>query len=464
MKFKGFLKIHSQEISNLQKLIDPLFIYLLFILIVLNNQNENIFNLNTSYFVLIISFLILPKTDLYLSCRNKSLLEITKNVISAWACLIAFILLLLFILKISIYFSRADILIWSICNLLFLLFHHVGLRHVLRIYRIKGGNQRLIVFCGNSKEFEKFNSNLLDNPWLGFKIVAWFGTPFKDHKYEKYKNIYMGNTNEIRNFLKQVKVDEIIFGSNESSRDFDEVLNLLGDMTIPISYFPCWASLNMKFHSEQIGAYYILRLWGYNINTINFLLKRVADFLTSTIFLVILSPLFVLIAVLIKIDSKGPVFFLQLRSGIDGKNFYIYKFRTMLHLNSEKQNTLNQATKFDKRVTKVGRFLRKWSLDELPQFINVIKGDMSMVGPRPHAVEHNDYYRKYIRGYNQRHFLKPGITGLAQIKGFRGETKNIKLMEQRIQNDLRYINNWSFFLDLKILLKTSYKFTSKKAY
>ena len=136
----------------------------------------------------------------------------------------------------------------------------------------------------------------------------------------------------------------------------------------------------------------------------------------------------------------------------------------MLHLNSEKQNTLNQATKFDKRVTKVGRFLRKWSLDELPQFINVIKGDMSMVGPRPHAVEHNDYYRKYIRGYNQRHFLKPGITGLAQIKGFRGETKNIKLMEQRIQNDLRYINNWSFFLDLKILLKTSYKFTSKKAY
>ena len=132
--------------------------------------------------------------------------------------------------------------------------------------------------------------------------------------------------------------------------------------------------------------------------------------------------------------------------------------------NIPQNNQVIQATKNDKRVTSVGKILRKYSLDELPQLFNVIKGDMSLVGPRPHAVEHNEYYRKCIKGYMQRHYFKPGMTGLAQINGYRGETKDLKLMEQRIENDLYYINNWNMVLDIKILLKTSYKFSSKKAY
>ena len=136
----------------------------------------------------------------------------------------------------------------------------------------------------------------------------------------------------------------------------------------------------------------------------------------------------------------------------------------MKHEVSSENKQIKQATKFDHRITKIGKFLRKSSIDELPQLINVLRGEMSVIGPRPHAIEHNNYYRKYIRGYMQRHFFKPGITGLAQINGFRGETKDMLLMEQRIKNDLTYINNWSFLLDLEILIKTSYKFVSKRAY
>ena len=171
------------------------------------------------------------------------------------------------------------------------------------------------------------------------------------------------------------------------------------------------------------------------------------------VILLVISPLMMIIALAIKVDSKGPVFFTQLRHGSDGKPFKMFKFRTMKQHN-ELDGTITQATIADLRITWLGALLRRNSLDELPQFVNVLMGNMSIVGPRPHAVEHNQYYRTQIDSYMQRHRVKPGITGWAQINGFRGATEDIEKMRQRVNYDLYYIEHWALWLDLKIIFRT----------
>ena len=170
------------------------------------------------------------------------------------------------------------------------------------------------------------------------------------------------------------------------------------------------------------------------------------------------------ISVLVKLSSPGPVFYRQWRHGWDGKPICVYKFRSM-KLHNEKLGTVTQATPNDPRITAVGKFLRKTSLDELPQFVNVLQGRMSIVGPRPHAIAHNDHYKKSISSYMQRHQVKPGITGWAQINGWRGETDTIEKMKKRIEYDFYYINHWSLWFDIKIILLTMIKgFINKNAY
>jgi putative colanic acid biosynthesis UDP-glucose lipid carrier transferase len=193
-------------------------------------------------------------------------------------------------------------------------------------------------------------------------------------------------------------------------------------------------------------------------------LKRSFDILISGFGLVMISPLIILISVAVALSSPGPVLFIQDRYGLDGRRFRIFKFRTMRVLEAGDQPGLKQATREDPRVTPLGRLLRRWSLDELPQLFNVLSGQMSLVGPRPHAVEHNELYRKLIPGYMQRHGFKPGITGLAQVEGFRGETSSLEAMARRVEADLRYQRDWSIKLDLKILIKTLFRLRSPNAY
>jgi putative colanic acid biosynthesis UDP-glucose lipid carrier transferase len=184
----------------------------------------------------------------------------------------------------------------------------------------------------------------------------------------------------------------------------------------------------------------------------NGLLKRASDYVLATLALIVLAPLMIAIAIGVKLSSPGPVLFKQRRYGVDGRQIYVYKFRSMTV--TEDGDTVKQATKNDSRVTPFGAFLRKTSLDELPQFINVLQGRMSVIGPRPHAVAHNELYRKLIRGYMIRHKVRPGITGLAQVNGYRGETETVEKMKMRIEYDLAYLRSWSLLLDLQILLKT----------
>ena len=191
--------------------------------------------------------------------------------------------------------------------------------------------------------------------------------------------------------------------------------------------------------------------------------KRVEDVVLSGFILLAISPLVPAIALGVKLSSPGPVFFIQRRCGVDGKEIMVPKFRTMTVC--EDGAAVPQARKNDQRVTRFGAFLRKTSLDELPQFINVLQGSMSVVGPRPHAIAHNEYYRRIIPGYMLRHKVKPGITGWAQVNGLRGETDTIAKMARRVQFDLDYIRHWSLWLDMKIIFKTVVKgFTDKNAY
>ena len=192
-------------------------------------------------------------------------------------------------------------------------------------------------------------------------------------------------------------------------------------------------------------------------------LKRSEDIVVSTIILVLISPILLLIAISIKTTSKGPIIFKQKRGGINNKEIVIYKFRSMS--TQDNGSIVKQATKIDARITPIGKFLRKTSLDELPQFINVIQGKMSIVGPRPHAVAHDLEYGNLIPEYNQRFLVKPGITGLAQINGWRGETDTLEKMQKRVDMDLDYINNWTLWLDIKIIFITIWKgFSSKNSY
>lgn len=199
-----------------------------------------------------------------------------------------------------------------------------------------------------------------------------------------------------------------------------------------------------------------------NRNT-NQIAKRIEDIILSLLIITLISPILIIIAISIKCTSKGPILFIQNRHGINGKVIKVWKFRTMFVMENSK--TVTQAVKNDPRVTKIGRFLRKTSLDELPQFFNVLYGSMSIVGPRPHAVSHNLHYAELIPRYVLRHSVKPGITGLAQIKGFRGETDTLDKMENRVRYDLVYIRIWSIWLDLKLVFLTLiYGFINKKAY
>jgi putative colanic acid biosynthesis UDP-glucose lipid carrier transferase len=190
------------------------------------------------------------------------------------------------------------------------------------------------------------------------------------------------------------------------------------------------------------------------------LVKRCSDVVLSLLIVALISPLLLLLAVLVKLNSPGPVIFKQRRYGLNGEEIIVYKFRTMTVI--EDGDAIQQCTKDDKRVTRLGAFMRRTSLDELPQFINVLQGRMSIVGPRPHAVAHNEMYRKLIKGYMQRHKVSPGITGWAQVNGLRGETLTLDKMKARIDYDLEYLRNWSLRLDLFIIAKTVWVVLQRK--
>jgi putative colanic acid biosynthesis UDP-glucose lipid carrier transferase len=275
----------------------------------------------------------------------------------------------------------------------------------------------------------------------------------------------VGGLGDVAKFVKDHGIDVIFVAL--PIRHVKRVMNLLDDLrdtTASIYYVPDIFVFDLiqarsgEIHGIPVVAMCETPFYGYRG-----VVKRVSDILLSTIILLGMTPVFVVIAVMVKISSPGPVIFKQRRYGLDGCEIAVYKFRTMKVTEDGAQ--IRQASKFDDRITPIGRFLRRSSLDELPQIINVLQGRMSLVGPRPHAVAHNEEYRKLIKGYMVRHKVLPGITGLAQVNGCRGETSQLADMQARVNYDLDYLRRWTPMLDIKILFMTVIKvFRDEKAY
>jgi Undecaprenyl-phosphate glucose phosphotransferase len=249
-------------------------------------------------------------------------------------------------------------------------------------------------------------------------------------------------------------VEEIVLAIRwDQRRLIESIVTALRIVPIPIRLAPDRAIAGLLHKPRtEIGSTWVVELHRGPLTWSECAIKRAFDIVFSSLALLMLAPTMLIAAIVIKLDSHGPVFFSQLRNGFNNKEFWIFKFRTMTVM--EQGAEVKQAARNDRRVTRVGRWLRRTSIDELPQFLNVLRGEMSLVGPRPHATVHNNEYEKLIWKYAFRHHVKPGITGWAQIHGLRGETATVDLMEKRVELDLWYINNWSLWLDIKILMKT----------
>ena len=320
---------------------------------------------------------------------------------------------------------------------------------LIRRYRRQGNNTRRVVIAGIGSNAKPLKSFFDKHAEFGYRFVGFFDN------HATHQEQVIGKVAQLENFVLEHKIDEIYASlDNLSKEEVNRLIMFADNNMIRIKFITDSESFHFKrFKIDFYDDIPVLILRSTPLDELpNSMLKRAFDVaFSSFVILTVLSWLMPLLALIIAIDSRGPIFFLQKRSGIDNKDFWCFKLRTM-YVN--RQATFKQATKNDPRITRIGRFLRKSNLDELPQFFNVLKGDMSIIGPRPHPVEMTKQYSKVIDKYMVRHYVKPGITGLSQVKGYRGETQERVMMRNRIKMDIFYLENWSFFFDLKITFLT----------
>ncbi len=326
-------------------------------------------------------------------------------------------------------------------------------------------DKRTAIFAGYNNSSLELARRLKNNPAMSLDVSGFFDDRSTDRLGIEPGVRLVGTLSDVAKYVKEHNTDVIFIAL--PLRHVKRVMDLLDDLrdtTASIYYVPDIFVFDLiqarsgEIHGIPVVAMCETPFYGYRG-----VMKRLTDIGLSVVILLLLLPLLLLIAVLVKISSPGPVIFKQRRYGLDGREIAVYKFRTMSVV--EDGARIQQASKSDKRITRVGGILRRSSLDELPQLINVLQGRMSLVGPRPHAVAHNEEYRKLIKGYMLRHKVLPGITGLAQVNGCRGETSQLKEMEARVNYDLDYLRRWTPMLDVKIILLTAIKvFRDDKAY
>lgn len=320
---------------------------------------------------------------------------------------------------------------------------------LLRIYRKYGYNYRKVVIAGFNDTAHDLRDFFDSHPEHGYKFLAMFDEDVPGHPHLK------GNLKQMEEFIKENEVDEVYcILSRLTSEQVNRIVDFSDKHFLRVKLIP--GLMGFPYKTLKLDLYDFLPILA--VRTIpldsgtNKFIKRAFDIAFSFfVCIVFLSWMLPLLALVIKLDSRGPVFFRQKRSGLNNREFWCYKLRSM-RVNSDAHT--RQATANDERITRSGKLLRKFNLDELPQFFNVLAGDMSVVGPRPHMLKHTEKYSLLIEKYMLRHFIKPGITGLAQAVGLRGETKDASLMKRRVKTDLYYIENWSFLLDIKIILLT----------
>lgn len=364
-------------------------------------------------------------------------------------------------------FTRNFIVIYSLLIVVFVSLRNVAFRKVLKFLRKKGKNIRNLIIIGAGEVGVNFLQLLEQHPDFGYRFIG-----FLDDKYDASNNEkIIGRVNRLEEVIKHHKVEEVVIAlPDHSGKQFDELIEICNRNAVKTHIVPDYFRyLAKKFRVSMIGNFPIITVRNEPLDEAHWkFVKRLFDIVFSLfIILTLLWWMIPILSLLIKLDSKGPGFFVQERIGMKNKKFNCYKLRTMKSVSKGEEDKFIPAAKDDPRITKIGSFLRRSNLDELPQFINVLKGEMSVVGPRPHAIPYDSMYGEIVDEIKLRHSVKPGITGWAQVHGLRGDVKdeaeNQKRTRKRIEYDIWYIENWSIWLDIQIILLTVWRMLSGKA-
>lgn len=450
-------RIYLNKVSLLFLAADTLTISAVYILCVCF-FNPSVFEAHTKafffLFIVLLTVWMWSETSykLYVEDRIKSTLLFSFSKLFEGVMFMEVATVLVVYLRNKPFLSNHFIVAFPLALLTCLLVERVVITKFVLYLRKRGFNIRHIVLLGGGEKAAHFYKLVNDNLYLGYNMLGYFD----DKPQADISLKYLGEEGDLEQFLNANYVNEIIITYPEiNTSEIAAVMYAANREGIRVRIIPdIHFMYNRKYEFWQMGNISTFTLRSEPLESLyNKIIKRVFDVLFSLLVLVlILSWLIPLIALLIKLDSKGSVFFIQNRLGRDLKQIKVFKFRTMKVM--ETDNQYQQATKDDPRITRLGSVLRKTSLDEIPQFLNVLIGNMSVVGPRPHPLKMNDDYKKSIDNYMVRHLLKPGITGWAQVNGYRGEIESKKDMIKRIEADIWYLENWSFYLDIKIILLT----------
>jgi len=398
---------------------------------------------------------------IYQSWRGRPLFTSFKLIMTAWIISWLVLIFFAFLAKDTQNFSRLVITIWAVLVPSMFILYRIAIRTLIAKLRSKGLNTQNIAIIGAGKVGQQVAEALAQSPWLGYKVTAFIDDNPALINSEINGTPVVSNTKQTIQIINQYHIHEIyICLPMRAEEKIKEILNQLTDTTAIVKFVPdifTFDLMHAKF--TELKGLPIISIYDSPLNsTTAKFLKRVEDIVLSSIILMLISPVMVVLAIGVKLTSPGPIFYRQTRVGWNGKNFEMLKFRSM-PVDVEK-NGVQWGSAKNKTNTKFGQFIRATSLDELPQFINVLKGDMSIVGPRPERDIFVEKFRKEIPRYMQKHMVKAGITGWAQINGWRGDTS----LEKRIEFDLHYINNWSLWLDIKIIFLTLFKgFINKNA-
>ncbi|MBT8143952.1 MAG: undecaprenyl-phosphate glucose phosphotransferase [Gammaproteobacteria bacterium] len=416
--------------------------------------------------------LIYSQAGVYESWRGRSLFDQLRTVILGWLGVMAIMILLAFLFEVSESFPRLWLFYWTFGGLAMLLLTRLVATFFLRRARARGWNHKRIVIIGagewGSEVMRRINAA---EDWIGLDVICVLDADDKLHGQTIEGFNIIGGYDKLPGLTESQACDEVWIcmplggRRTQTVNDVHQIRYLLRHSTVEQRLIPDLAEARlMNKPAAEVMGLPVIALNSSPMRGANRLIKDFFDRLGAIAGLVLLSPLLALIAIAIKLDSPGPVLFKQMRHGWDGRPIRVYKFRTMFW-QREGDTRVRQATRDDDRVTRVGRWLRRTSLDELPQLFNVFQGKMSLVGPRPHPIQLNHYFMDQIDSFMQRHKVKPGITGWAQVNGLRGETDTLDKMKKRVEFDLYYIENWSLWFDVRIVLLTMFRgFVNENAY
>ncbi len=441
-------------IAFFQRVLDPLIIMgTLYLFSLALNEPFTGYSLILMILAFFISSSIYQHIDPYRPWRSGRMVAYMRDILVGWGMTVAILVMLGSISGLAYHYDQTVVCAWFVATPFALLSSHLAARK-MGADPARASEVRSVVIVGANDVGVKFANTIGQNPNLFMSVNGFFDDRTEDRRPPFLRHPMLGKMSDIAGYVRENHIKMIFISQPISAQPrIRKLLDELQDTTASVYFLPdIYVFDLMQARFDNVGGMPVIAICESPFTGFNSMIKRTSDIVLGVLIQTMLIPVMLMIALAVKLSSPGPVIFRQRRYGLYGEEIIVYKFRSMTV--AEDGNKVVQATKNDQRVTRVGAFLRRSSLDELPQFINVIQGRMSIVGPRPHAVVHNEQYRKLIKGYMLRHKVKPGITGWAQVNGLRGETETLDKMEARIRYDLDYLRNWSLLLDLWIIVRT----------